>query len=81
MTDEELHMTDEELEQFFDVRFERLGSGRYAVFGQIMVGDKLERRRCECSNPAYGSARLEEQLSELLLAHERAKAKRRKAKE
>ena len=45
MTDEELHMTDEELEQFFDVRFERLGSGRYAVFGQIMVGDKLERRR------------------------------------
>jgi hypothetical protein len=78
--DKELRMTDDELEQFCDVRFERLGSGRFAVFGQIEVGGKVEMRRIQCSNPAWGTAQLEEELSELLLAHERAKAKRRKAK-
>jgi DNA invertase Pin-like site-specific DNA recombinase len=70
-----LIMTDDELEQFCTVRVERLGNGRYAVFGEIEVGDKVEKRRIECSNPAWGTAQLEEQLSELLLAHERAKAK------
>jgi hypothetical protein len=64
-----------------NVRFERLELGRYAVHAQIMVGGKVQSRRIECSNPAYGTAQLEEQLSELLLAHERAKAKRRKPKE
>jgi hypothetical protein len=72
---------DDELADFEDpdfevaaVRFERLGNGRYAVFGQIAVANKVETRRVECSNPAYGNARLEEQLSELLVAHERAVA-------
>jgi hypothetical protein len=55
-------------------RFERLEAGRYAVSASLMIGDKVETRRIECSNAAWGTAQLEEELSELLLAHERAKA-------
>jgi hypothetical protein len=44
------------------------------------VGDKVQTRRLECSNPASGTAQLQEELSELLLAHERAKAARGRKK-
>jgi hypothetical protein len=39
------------------------------VYAQIVVGDKVEKRSIECANPAWGTAQLEEQLSELQLAH------------
>jgi hypothetical protein len=68
-------------QQFANISMERLGCSRYAVSASIMVGSKVEKRRIECANPAWGTAQLEEELSELLLVHERTKAKRRKAKE
>jgi hypothetical protein len=43
------------------------------ITGAVMVGDKVGRRQIECSNPEWGT----EELSELLLAHERSKVKRR----
>jgi hypothetical protein len=33
-----------------------LGCGRYAVSASLMVGDKVQKRRIECSNPAFGAA-------------------------
>ena len=55
-------------------RFEAPRDRRPNSFG---ADTKVEKRRIECSNPAWGTAQLEDQLSELLLAHERAKAERR----
>jgi hypothetical protein len=71
---------DEQQQQFANISMERLGCGRYAVSASLMVGDKVQKRRIECSNPAWGTAQLEEELSELLLAHERAKAARGRKK-
>jgi hypothetical protein len=67
-------------DSFANVSFERLGCGRYAVSASLMIGDTVQKRRIECANPAWGTAQLEEQLSELLLAHERAKAARGRKK-
>ena len=34
----------------------------------------MQMRRVECANPAFGFARLEEGMVELMAAHERAKS-------
>jgi hypothetical protein len=57
----------------YDIGFERLEPGRYAVFAQVVIDGTVEQRRRECSNPAYGFAQLEEEICDLLSAREMAR--------
>jgi hypothetical protein len=67
-------------DNFASIRFERPQKhpGKYTVFASAMIGGKAQLRRLECNNPAYGWAHLEGEISELMLAHARAKRARRK---
>jgi hypothetical protein len=66
--------------EFARVRFERLGCGRYAVHGEITIKGECQKRRLECWNPAYGIAKIEEEIGDLLLAQARVKAQSKKRK-
>ena len=54
-------------------RSERLPSGRHIVFANARIGGEEHQLQLECQNPAYGQNRLQEQIAEIAVAHERAK--------
>jgi hypothetical protein len=57
-----------------DIRYERLGAGKYVVAGELRINGKLQTRRIECQNPAYGWAKLEEEVEDILIAQVSAEA-------
>jgi hypothetical protein len=66
-------MTDDD-DEFRFIRYERIDAGRYVVVGELRIDGKMQTRRIPCADPAFGFARLEAEVEELLPAHERAKA-------
>jgi len=65
---------DDEFTEFANLQFERVTAGRYVVVGEVRVSGRLQTRRVECRNPAYGFAKLEEEIEDLLMAQVRAEA-------
>jgi hypothetical protein len=68
---------DDEVE-FADVMFRKLEPGRYKVATSITIKGKCETRELECRNPAYGLAKLEDEICVLLKEAAVANRKRRK---
>ena len=72
---------DDDEDDFANIRFERPEKhpGKYTVFASALIGGKPQLRRLECNNPAYGFAKLEEEIEEMLIADaKRARGKKRK---
>ena len=44
------------------------------VVGELRINGKLQTRRIECRNPAFGWAKLEQEVEDLLIAQIRAEA-------
>jgi hypothetical protein len=64
---------------FADVRFKRLGAGRYQVKAEMMIAGEGVVHELECSNPAWATARLEERMvQEFRSKAEHARQRRRK---
>lgn len=70
-------MSDDD-DDFASIRYERPDEhpGKYTVFAAAMIGGKPQLRQLKCNNPAYGFAKLEEEIEDLLLEQVRAEAAR-----
>jgi hypothetical protein len=71
-----MSMTDDD--EFANNQYERRDAGSYVVVGELRIDGKLQTRRIPRANPAYGIAKLEQELE--ALAQVRAEAEAADAK-
>jgi hypothetical protein len=53
---------DDDLTELAEINYERIDAGKYVVVGELRINGKMQTRRIECRNPAFGWAKLEQEV-------------------